>query len=93
LSLASTVTLNISQDHDLVRRSWIGRLLGLYANGQSAGFLMSLVGAIVLLAILPPDPQDISRAALALVAVTNFVGSQSQARFPTHLPFLLSHHT
>ena len=31
--------------------SWIGRLLGLYAESQSAGFLMSLVGAIVLLAI------------------------------------------
>ena len=29
--------------------SWIGRLLGLYADGQSAGFLMSLAGAIVLL--------------------------------------------
>jgi uncharacterized membrane protein YeaQ/YmgE (transglycosylase-associated protein family) len=31
--------------------SWIGRLLGLYTESQSAGFLMSLVGAIVLLAI------------------------------------------
>jgi uncharacterized membrane protein YeaQ/YmgE (transglycosylase-associated protein family) len=31
--------------------SWMGRLLGLHAEGQSAGFLMSLVGAIVLLAI------------------------------------------
>lgn len=31
--------------------SWIGRLFGLYADGQSAGFLMSLAGAIVLLAI------------------------------------------
>jgi len=31
--------------------SWIGRLLGLYAESQSAGFLMSLAGAIVLLAI------------------------------------------
>ena len=29
--------------------SWIGRLLGLYADGQSADFLMSLAGAIVLL--------------------------------------------
>jgi len=29
--------------------SWIGRLLGLYADGQSAGFLVSLAGAIVLL--------------------------------------------
>jgi uncharacterized membrane protein YeaQ/YmgE (transglycosylase-associated protein family) len=31
--------------------SWMGRLLGLYAESQSAGFLMSLAGAIVLLAI------------------------------------------
>jgi uncharacterized membrane protein YeaQ/YmgE (transglycosylase-associated protein family) len=31
--------------------SWMGRLLGLYAEGQSAGLLMSLVGAIALLAI------------------------------------------
>jgi uncharacterized membrane protein YeaQ/YmgE (transglycosylase-associated protein family) len=31
--------------------SWMGRLLGLYAGSQSAGFLMSLAGAIVLLAI------------------------------------------
>jgi uncharacterized membrane protein YeaQ/YmgE (transglycosylase-associated protein family) len=30
---------------------WMGRLLGLHAESQSAGFLMSLVGAIVLLAI------------------------------------------
>jgi uncharacterized membrane protein YeaQ/YmgE (transglycosylase-associated protein family) len=28
---------------------WLGRTLGLYAAGQSAGFLMSVVGAIVLL--------------------------------------------
>lgn len=31
--------------------SWIGRLLGLYADGQSAGFLMSLAGATLLLII------------------------------------------
>jgi uncharacterized membrane protein YeaQ/YmgE (transglycosylase-associated protein family) len=31
--------------------TWIGRLLGWYQEGQSAGFLMSLVGALVLLAI------------------------------------------
>ena len=29
----------------------IGRLLHLYSEGQSAGFLMSLIGAILLLAI------------------------------------------
>ena len=31
--------------------SWLGRLLGLYAEGQSAGFLVSLVGAVLLLFI------------------------------------------
>ncbi len=30
---------------------WIGRLLGLYAEGQSAGFLMSMIGAILLLVV------------------------------------------
>ncbi len=30
---------------------WLGRALGLYGPGEPAGFLMSLVGAIVLLAI------------------------------------------
>lgn len=30
---------------------WIGRLLRFYTEGQSAGFLMSLIGAILLLAI------------------------------------------
>jgi uncharacterized membrane protein YeaQ/YmgE (transglycosylase-associated protein family) len=30
---------------------WIGRAFGLYAAGQRGGFWMSLVGAIVLLAI------------------------------------------
>ncbi len=31
--------------------TWIGRLVGHYEPGQSAGFLMSLVGALILLAI------------------------------------------
>ena len=31
--------------------SWVGRLLGLYAESQSAGFFMSLAGAIVLLIV------------------------------------------
>ena len=31
--------------------TWIGRLLGLYAPGASAGFLMSIVGALVILGI------------------------------------------
>lgn len=31
--------------------TYLGRLIGWYTEGQSAGFLMSLVGAIVLLAI------------------------------------------
>jgi uncharacterized membrane protein YeaQ/YmgE (transglycosylase-associated protein family) len=30
---------------------WIGRAVGLYREGQGAGFLMSLLGAIILLAI------------------------------------------
>jgi uncharacterized membrane protein YeaQ/YmgE (transglycosylase-associated protein family) len=30
---------------------FLGRMLGLYERGQAAGFLMSLVGAIVLLAL------------------------------------------
>ena len=30
---------------------FIGRALGLYERGQAAGFLMSLLGAIILLAI------------------------------------------
>jgi len=29
--------------------AWIGRVFGFYAEGQAAGFLMSLLGAIVLL--------------------------------------------
>jgi len=31
--------------------SWLGRLLGLYADNQSAGFLVSLAGAVFLLLI------------------------------------------
>ena len=31
--------------------TFIGRALGLYSEGQSAGFIMSVIGAIVLLAI------------------------------------------
>lgn len=31
--------------------TWIGRTVGWYAEGQSAGFIMSVLGAIVLLAI------------------------------------------
>lgn len=29
--------------------TWLGRTLGLYQEGQGAGFLMSVVGAVVLL--------------------------------------------
>jgi uncharacterized membrane protein YeaQ/YmgE (transglycosylase-associated protein family) len=32
--------------------SWLGQFLGLYAPGQPAGFLMSVVGAIVLLFVV-----------------------------------------
>jgi len=31
--------------------TFIGRALGLYANGQSAGWIMSLIGAVIVLAI------------------------------------------
>ena len=31
--------------------TWFGQLIGWYAAGQSAGFIMSLLGAIVLLVI------------------------------------------
>jgi len=31
--------------------TWIGRLVGHYEPGQSAGFIMSLIGALILLAI------------------------------------------
>jgi uncharacterized membrane protein YeaQ/YmgE (transglycosylase-associated protein family) len=30
---------------------WVGRMLGFYGPGESAGFLMALLGAIILLAI------------------------------------------
>ena len=31
--------------------TWVGRVVGLYQEGQSAGFIMSLIGAIILLGI------------------------------------------
>lgn len=31
--------------------TWIGRAIGWYQEGQSAGFIMSVIGAIILLAI------------------------------------------
>jgi len=31
--------------------TWIGRTLGWYQEGQSAGFIMSVLGAVLLLAI------------------------------------------
>ncbi len=31
--------------------TWVGQLIGWYSAGQSAGFIMSLLGAIVLLVI------------------------------------------
>jgi uncharacterized membrane protein YeaQ/YmgE (transglycosylase-associated protein family) len=31
--------------------TWLGRMVGLYQEGQSAGFIMSVIGAIILLAI------------------------------------------
>jgi uncharacterized membrane protein YeaQ/YmgE (transglycosylase-associated protein family) len=31
--------------------TWLGRAIGWYQEGQSAGFIMSLLGAILLLAI------------------------------------------
>jgi uncharacterized membrane protein YeaQ/YmgE (transglycosylase-associated protein family) len=31
--------------------TWLGRVLGMYGPDQSAGFIMSVVGAIILLAI------------------------------------------
>ena len=30
---------------------WVGQLLGFYGPGEAAGFLMSLIGAVILLAI------------------------------------------
>lgn len=31
--------------------TWLGRAAGMYQEGQSAGFVMSVIGAIILLAI------------------------------------------
>jgi uncharacterized membrane protein YeaQ/YmgE (transglycosylase-associated protein family) len=31
--------------------TWVGRAVGLYQEGQSAGFIVSLIGAIILLGI------------------------------------------
>lgn len=31
--------------------TWLGRMFGLYAEGQTAGFIASVIGAIILLAI------------------------------------------
>ncbi|HZQ70419.1 MAG TPA: GlsB/YeaQ/YmgE family stress response membrane protein [Terriglobales bacterium] len=31
--------------------TWIGRAIGWYQEGQSAGFIMSVIGAVLLLAI------------------------------------------
>ena len=31
--------------------NWLGRMIGLYQEGQSAGFIMSVVGALLLLGI------------------------------------------
>ena len=31
--------------------TWLGRLVGWYREGQSAGFIMSVIGAILILAI------------------------------------------
>ena len=31
--------------------TWLGRVVGLYGEGQAAGFIMSVIGAILLLAI------------------------------------------
>ena len=31
--------------------TWLGRIIGLYPEGASAGFIMSVIGAIILLAI------------------------------------------
>ena len=31
--------------------TWIGRLIGLYGPGASAGFIMSILGAILILAV------------------------------------------
>jgi len=31
--------------------TWLGRVIGWYREGQSAGFIMSVVGAVLLLAV------------------------------------------
>ena len=31
--------------------TWVGHAMGLYEQGQSAGFIMSVIGAILLLAV------------------------------------------
>lgn len=31
--------------------TWVGRLIGWYQEGETAGFIMSLIGALILLAI------------------------------------------
>jgi uncharacterized membrane protein YeaQ/YmgE (transglycosylase-associated protein family) len=31
--------------------TWLGRMLGIYSNGQSAGWIASIIGAVVLLLI------------------------------------------
>lgn len=31
--------------------TWLGRVVGWYREGQSAGFIMSVIGAVILLAI------------------------------------------
>jgi uncharacterized membrane protein YeaQ/YmgE (transglycosylase-associated protein family) len=31
--------------------TWIGRVIGLYREGEAAGFIMSVIGAVILLAI------------------------------------------
>ena len=31
--------------------SWVGRTLGFYATGQAAGWIMSILGAVILLAL------------------------------------------
>jgi uncharacterized membrane protein YeaQ/YmgE (transglycosylase-associated protein family) len=44
------VTMMLGVAGSLVAR-FIGRMLGIYAAGQGAGFIMSIVGAVLLLAI------------------------------------------
>jgi uncharacterized membrane protein YeaQ/YmgE (transglycosylase-associated protein family) len=31
--------------------TWLGKILGIYGEGESAGFIASIIGAIILLAI------------------------------------------